>query len=69
VKARHPGRAQAFVAGLGEIDAATHPTTARIGPEFFTLPMREIVETGLDWIIAGLESEPMRPSRRARRLP
>ncbi len=62
VQARQPDRAQSFVAGLGEIDADTHPTTARIGTEFFTLPMREIFETGLDWIIAGLKSEPTRPS-------
>lgn len=48
------GRAQAFLAGLRSIDPASHPTAARVGPEFFALPMQEIFDLGLDSIISGL---------------
>lgn len=53
---RRPSRARAFVSGLAVIDPAAHPTATRIGPEFFTLPMRDIFDTGVDWIISGLRA-------------
>lgn len=52
---RRPSRADAFVAGLDDVDTALYPTAARVGPMFFTLPMQEIFDTGLDWILAGLD--------------
>jgi AcrR family transcriptional regulator len=52
-----PGRSEQFLEGLGRVDAATHPTASRVGPEFFTLPMEEIFRTGLDSILVGLRTE------------
>ncbi|MFC6355922.1 TetR/AcrR family transcriptional regulator [Luethyella okanaganae] len=53
---RRPNRTKTFVTGLDALDPSTHPISARVGTEFFTLPMHEIFETGLDWIIAGLRA-------------
>ncbi|TDC55948.1 TetR/AcrR family transcriptional regulator [Actinomadura sp. KC345] len=55
-RARRPSRSQAFVDGLAGTDPLRHPTAARIGAEFFTLPKEEIFEAGLDAIIAGIKS-------------
>ncbi|MFI0352572.1 TetR/AcrR family transcriptional regulator [Actinomadura sp. 9N407] len=55
-RARHPSRSQAFVDGLAGIDPVRHPTAARIGVGFFTLPMEEIFEAGLEAIIVGIGS-------------
>jgi AcrR family transcriptional regulator len=61
-RTRRPSRAAAFLAGLAQVDPASHPTAARIGPAFFTLPMEDLFDTGLDWIIAGLQADAARPS-------
>ncbi|OLT35212.1 hypothetical protein BJF79_07155 [Actinomadura sp. CNU-125] len=53
-RARRPSRSQAFVAGLDGIDPVRHPTAARIGVEFFTLPHDDVFEAGLDAIITGI---------------
>ncbi|MFV0372635.1 TetR/AcrR family transcriptional regulator [Microbacterium sp.] len=47
------GRARAFVAGLTDIDPTTHPNAARVGVEFFTLPLRETFDGGIETILAG----------------
>ncbi|WP_052666014.1 TetR/AcrR family transcriptional regulator [Nitriliruptor alkaliphilus] len=51
------GRAGAFVAGLETLDPADHPTAARIGTDFFTLPVEEVFEEGLECIIAGFRPD------------
>lgn len=55
-RARSSNRAHAFVAGLADVDPVTHPIATRIGREFFTLPMQDVFDTGLTWILAGLRS-------------
>ena len=42
---------------LEDVDPASYPAAARIGRTFFTLPMPEIFDSGLDWILAGLATE------------
>lgn len=54
-RTQQPERTQAFLKGLETVSPDAYPSAARIGPELFTLTMREIFETGLDWIIAGIE--------------
>ena len=39
---------------MSAIAPDSYPTAARIGPEFFSLSMEEILVLGLDSIIAGL---------------
>ncbi|WP_430785124.1 TetR/AcrR family transcriptional regulator [Actinoplanes sp. G11-F43] len=51
---REPNRSEAFLNGLSAVDAGAHPSAARVGREFFALPMADLFETGLDWILAGL---------------
>lgn len=49
-------RARDFVEGLADIDPAGHPIAARVGAEFFTLPMQEVFDLGLESIISGLRA-------------
>lgn len=63
-RAQRRDRARAFVAGLGDVDPALHPTAARIGREFSTLPMQEIFDLGLDSILAGLRADAPTAKRR-----
>lgn len=55
---RSPERTAAFLDSLSGVDAAAHPFSTDIGPMFFTLPLSEIFDTGLDWILTGLGRSP-----------
>lgn len=57
IRRRAPNRTAAFLDGLSGIDTTTHQAATRVGPEFFTLPLSEIFEAGLDLILAGLRSK------------
>ena len=60
---RAPDRAAAFVGGMSGLDPGSHPAAMRVGREFFTLALPDVFEAGLDWILAGLRSEPGRHQR------
>ncbi|MFV2103653.1 TetR/AcrR family transcriptional regulator C-terminal domain-containing protein [Micromonospora sp. LOL_024] len=60
VRRRSPTRATAFLNGLTDVAAAAHPAATRFGSAFFTLPLPDFFDAGIDWILAGVVSERVR---------